>query len=300
MSSLSMTPAKQLPVPDSQPNIESGWPSAPDFSNDSNFWDLESFFVPKSSFEDLGPEIQSAGGMQECLQAWSSVFDSDDTVSITTLGSTPAKPLDISAPKDQENHTNAGVESSIATVPTLEECIHSPATLSTTKTQSKPTLQQTVIDLTRADSDHVYATPPDTPKSGLLSSLSIDSDSPISSEKNSRPASNGTSNTKKRKCSTGFDNSSKRRQPPRKTTVKQHLANEIHHSSQWLAGMEKSIDDCEADLVSIEEKKARFLAEIEEKRKEVTRRKKEFIELKNSMVAWGAREREVSEEWKSR
>lgn len=126
------------------------------------------------------------------------------------------------------------------------------------------------------------------------------SDPPISTKTNSRPTSDVNPNTKKRKRSTGSDNSSKRRQPPRKTTVKEHLADEIHHSSQWLAGMEKSIDDCEADLVAMEEKKARFLAKIEEKRKEVTRRKNEFIELKNSMVAWGARNEGVSEEWKSR
>jgi hypothetical protein len=131
-----------------------------------------------------------------------------------------------------------------------------------------------------------------------------DFDPPISSETNSRPASDGNPNTRKRKYSTGFDTSSKRRQPPRKTpqmtTVKQHLANEIRHSSQWLVGIEKSIDDCEADLVAVEKRKARFLAEIEEKRKEVTRRRNEFIELKRSMVAWGACEEGVSEEWKSR
>lgn len=47
-----------------------------------------------------------------------------------------------------------------------------PATFSTTQAQSKSTLQHT-IDLTGEDSDHEYVTPPDTPKSRLLSSSSI-------------------------------------------------------------------------------------------------------------------------------
>lgn len=48
-----------------------------------------------------------------------------------------------------------------------------PATLSTTQAQFKSTLQRTVVDLTGADSDHVYVTPRNTPKSRLLSSSSI-------------------------------------------------------------------------------------------------------------------------------
>ncbi|CAG8981744.1 hypothetical protein HYALB_00013357 [Hymenoscyphus albidus] len=389
-SPTSMTPPTQSPVTDG-PNIELDWPSDSDSSTPPNwgsqipldpglsdisaFLEIESFFGAELSFEGHGPKIQSTGGTQESLLVGSSGLAGDDVVSIT------AKPLDISAPENPEHHTSVDVESSTATVQTLEEYILSlrqklegeffptnqksieesmdeissdlgriekagtippsiiqdtmirrllrkimkiemiprynelqikervsrlltswgePATLSTTQAQSKSAPRQTVIDLTGADGDDKYVTPPGTPKPGLSSSSSLNSDPPISTEANSHPTPNENPNTKKRKRSTGSDNSSKRRQPPRKTTVKQHLADEIHHSSQWLAGMEKSIHDCEADLVAMDEKKAIFLAKIEEVRKEVIRRKNEFIELKNSMVAWGARNEGVSQEWKSR
>ncbi|CAG8979561.1 hypothetical protein HYALB_00011915 [Hymenoscyphus albidus] len=404
MSSTSMTPPTKSPVADEQLNVEFDWssdshsstpldwgfqpPLDPDLSNFSAFSDIDSLFGPELSFEGLSPKTQSTGGTQEYLPEESLLVGSsglagDDIVSITILGSTTAKPLDISAPEYLERHTSIDVESSTATVQTREEYILSlrqklkreffpknqeltednideissdlgriekagtippsiirdtkirrlfrtiitlemiprdnelqikervsrlltswaePAILSTTQAQSKSAPPQTLIDLTGADSDHEYVTPPDTPKSGLLPTSSTYSNPSISTETNSRPASNGNSNTKKRKSSLVSSNSTtpgKCRRTQRVTTVKQHLADEMHHSSQWLAGMEKSINDCEADLVALEEKKARFLAEIEEKREEVTRRKNEFIELKNSMVAWGARNEVVSEEWKS-
>jgi hypothetical protein len=119
-----MTPANQLLVTDSQSNIESDQFSAPDLSNCSNFStfsDIDSFFGPELSFGDLGPEECLP---EECLQAWSSVFDSDDAVSITAPGSTPAKPLDISALANLENHANGDIESSIPTVQSLEVYSH--------------------------------------------------------------------------------------------------------------------------------------------------------------------------------
>jgi hypothetical protein len=115
--------------------------------------------------------------------------------------------------------------------------------------------------------------------------LTSDSDQPISTEPHSPSISDVNPNPKKRKCSTGSDKLSKRRQLLRKTTVKQHLADEINHSSQWLAGIEQSINDCKADLVAVRERETRFLAEIKEEREKVTLRKNEFIKLKNSIVA---------------
>lgn len=129
--------------------------------------------------------------------------------------------------------------------------------------------------------------------------MSLDSDLSISTNPNSPSTSNVNPNTKKREGFTGLENPKKRQKFRRKTTVKQHLDDEIYHSSQWLAGIKKSINDCIADLVAIKEKKAIFLAEIEEEKKKVTLKKNEFIDIKNSMVAWGAQEEGVSEEWKS-
>ncbi|CAG8978006.1 hypothetical protein HYALB_00000675 [Hymenoscyphus albidus] len=394
-SPTSMTPPTQSPVTDG-PNIELDWPSDsdsstplnwgsqtsldPGLSNSSAFAVIDSFFGPEPSFEGLGPRIQSTGGRQESLLVGSSGLAGDDIVSIT------AKPLDISAPENPEHHTSVNVESSTATVQTLQEHILSleqklkgevfpanqelteermveifsdlgriekagtiplsiirdtkirrllrkiktlenipsdhklqieervnrlltswskPATLSTTQAQSKPTPQQTVIDLTGADSNDKHVTPPGTLKSGLLSPSSIDSDPPISTETNSRSTSNENLNPKKRKRSAGSSNStalSKRRQPTRKTTttVRKHFGDEIDHNSRSLARVEKNLHDCKADLVAIEKRKARFLAEIEEERKEVIRRENEFLESKEDIVAWVARNEVVSEEWKSR
>jgi hypothetical protein len=245
MSSPSMTPANQLLLTDSQSNIRFDGFSAPDLSHCSNFSifsDIDSFFGPELNFEDLGPENQSVGGMQD------------------------------SASANLENHANGDIESSTATVQSLEVYSHNklwcplililhqewilslrkklkgyffpanqklteermdeissdlsqiekaetippnvirntkirrlfrtimtlemiprdnelqikkrvsgllkswgePAILSNTKAQSKSTRQQIVVDLTgETAGDHEFATPPDTPKSMLLSSSSI-------------------------------------------------------------------------------------------------------------------------------
>ncbi|CAG8981302.1 hypothetical protein HYALB_00005102 [Hymenoscyphus albidus] len=242
-----MTPPTQSPVTDGQPNIDFDWLSGSGLStldwdfqyfvdaDLSNFSTLDRSPGPELSFEDQSLEVQYAGGTQEPLLVGSSSLAGDGVVSTTTLGSI-APPI--------------------------------------TKAQSKSTLPHTVIDLTGADRDHGYTTPPDTPESGLSSSSSISSNS----------------STAPTKC----------RRTLRATTVKDCLANEIDHSSRWLARVKKSIDDCKADLDAMEKEKERLLTEIERKRKVVTRRKNEFIELKNSMVAWGALNEEVSEEWKAR
>lgn len=141
MSSTSMTPPTQSPVTDGQPNIEFGWlsdsdlstpldwgfqtPSNPDVSNFSTFSDIDSFFGPDLSFEGLGPEIQSARGTQEYQPEESFLVGSSspiggDVVSTTTLGSTTAKPSAISTSENLEHHTSVDIESSTATVQTVE------------------------------------------------------------------------------------------------------------------------------------------------------------------------------------
>jgi hypothetical protein len=126
MPSTSMTPPTPSTVTDGQQHVEFDWlldSENLDWELDilsSDFSTLDGSPGSEVSFEDPSLQIQSTGETQEFLLPESSSLPGDDVVSIAVLDSTTATPLDISALENLERHTSVDVESSTATVQTLE------------------------------------------------------------------------------------------------------------------------------------------------------------------------------------
>jgi len=57
------------------------------------------------------------------------------------------------------------------------------------------------------------------------------------------------------------------------------------------------IKEAEKDIIAIREKKIRLLEQNEAEMKSAKRRKKESTDLKYHLLAWGARDEEVTNEW---
>ena len=93
------------------------------------------------------------------------------------------------------------------------------------------------------------------------------------------------------------ENTPSRRQPKRNTSPREHLTNEVLWMGPSVARMEEIIRLAEEEISAIREKRARFFAENAKEIELAMDRRDEFIELKDYLLAWGAQDEKVTEEW---
>lgn len=96
------------------------------------------------------------------------------------------------------------------------------------------------------------------------------------------------------------ENTPRRRQPKRNTSPREHLTNEVLWMSPSVTKMEGIIKLAEKEIDAIWEKRAKFLVENAKERELAMDRRDGFIELKEYLLAWGAQDEKVTEEWECR
>ncbi|KAH7378947.1 hypothetical protein BKA64DRAFT_765897 [Cadophora sp. MPI-SDFR-AT-0126] len=96
-----------------------------------------------------------------------------------------------------------------------------------------------------------------------------------------------------------MDNTPNRQRPQRKTSPGKHLTNEILWMSGSVSKIEKMIKETEEEIDTIREKRVRLLKENEAEMQAARRRMNESINLKEYLLAWGAQDERVTEEWSS-
>lgn len=83
----------------------------------------------------------------------------------------------------------------------------------------------------------------------------------------------------------------------RKTSPRQHLTNEILWMSGSVPKIEKFIKEAEGEIKAIWEKRARLLKENAAEMEAAMSRKDGLVDLKEYLLAWGAQDEKVIEEW---
>ena len=91
-----------------------------------------------------------------------------------------------------------------------------------------------------------------------------------------------------------------RRRTRTRTSFQQHLGNENRLMSRWLGEINEMLVESEQEIDLVQKHKARLDAMLEESAEEIMLlQKKEIrlISLREEMMAWGAEDHRVTEEW---
>jgi uncharacterized protein Yka (UPF0111/DUF47 family) len=83
----------------------------------------------------------------------------------------------------------------------------------------------------------------------------------------------------------------------RKTSPKKHLSDEIFWMSQSVKKIQEMIERSDGEIDAIKKKRARLLEEIRQEIESAESQRDSLTELKEHLLAWGAQDEKVTEEW---